>query len=1127
MAEAVQHPPQHCRHRAGKHTRPVSGAARCLALALALALPLAFTGTANAATIYWDGNDTTADADGGTGTWDTTATNWDDAATAGNPVSWNNATPDIAIFGGTAGTVTLGTAITADSLQFDTASYIVTGNTLTLSGTSTVTANQDAEIQSVVAGTSGLTKAGTGTLNLSGVNTYTGNTTISAGTLEIGSAGQLGSGTYAGAISNSGTFKYNSTANQTLSGVISGSGALIKDNTGTLTLSGTNTYNGVTTVNAGRLVAGSTSAFGSNSAVTVASGAFLELDGNNNSIGSLAGAGTVENANATAATLTTGGDNTSTTFSGVLQDGTGGGALSLTKTGTGTATLSGTNTYTGGTRIEAGTVEIQNSAALGTGLVNLVDTGTQVLDFGANGLTLANNVQISNQAGTKTIRLDSGGAGHTGTLSGQLDIRRSVAGEFVVDVGTDDTLTVSNAIVTTSGGGAGLTKEGAGTLQIRVQSSYAGLTTVNGGTLVIDNPTGTAANFGAGNININNGATLQTTSTGGGQTRLQNKTITFDANGGGTINFGGPNTRIGGSAIVTTGGSTNYVTGTLMDLSGQITFNVADGTDAVDLQVANSINRSGINKLGAGTLRLTNTANNLSTNPIDINAGVVELGGAGRLVAGNYSGNITNDGIFRHNSTNNQTLNGVISGTGAIEKDNNSTLTLTGANTYTGTTTVTNGILALNNTTTSNTTIAGDANIATFDVTIAGGTLRNDANEQIANDASITMSSGAFSLNGATETIENFTNSGGTFTTGAGTLIGLGNTITWSGGTNTINDGGTVQDTHWDVSGGTNTVEGGATGGTLHVQSGGTGFEFTGSGAPTITLNSDNASAGRMLLEGNLTVADTITGTATISSGLALANDGFIDMNGGTRTFTVNDATTPEIDLEISALVTNGGLTKEGTGTMRLTNDNTYDGTTIINAGTLLVNGDQSTAIGDVTINSGGTLGGTGTIGGATLLNSGGSLSAGDGGIGTLSFQEGGAGSPLNSLDISNASTGSLLFDLGASGNGDLVFVEGQLSIGDGRLDMSHFTFTNLGATSVGGTYTWNLFQIDSTNGSFDFTTLGADTTSTPFASIKSASLAISGNLVQLTMTVPEPSSLSLLGLGGLALALRRRRADS
>jgi autotransporter-associated beta strand protein len=433
-------------------------------LTLTLATTLLFTGTAQAAT---------ANADGGTGTWDTTATNWDDAATVGNPVSWNNATPDIAIFGGTAGTVTLGTAITADSLQFDTAGYVVTGSTVTLSGSSTITADQDAEIQSVIAGTAGLTKAGTGTLTATGVNTYTGNTTVSAGTLQIGGAGTLGGGDYSGniAVANGATFQYSSSATNTaaiyrgdisgdgtfikdgsnstlrlqgtttvanleinqgtlrsqnvngaggtgttiflgdtsgsnfatlwytanaataptkagivvragssgtksiantttggalientaitlnddltindsalmtLGGVISGSGGLTKIGDGTTTLSGNNTYTGANDVQAGTLRAGSTTAFGNNSATTVDSGAVLELDGNNNSIGSLAGAGTVENASATAATLTTGGDNTSTTFSGVLQDGTGGGALSLTKTGSGTQTLSGANTY--------------------------------------------------------------------------------------------------------------------------------------------------------------------------------------------------------------------------------------------------------------------------------------------------------------------------------------------------------------------------------------------------------------------------------------------------------------------------------------------------------------------------------------------------------------------------------------------------------------------------------------------------------------------------------------------------------------------------------------------------------------------------------------------------------------
>ena len=484
-------------------------------LTLTLATTLLFTGTAQAVTLYWDGATTTGDADGGTGTWDNgTTSNWDDAASAGTDTAWNNATPDIAIFGGTAGTVTLGEAITADSLQFDTTGYTVTGSTLTLSGSSTVTANQDTEIQSIIAGTAGLTKAGTGTLTVTGVNTYTGDTTVSAGTLQIGGAGRLGGGDYSGniAVANGATFQYSSSATNTdaiyrgdisgdgtlikdgndstlrlqgtttvanleinqgtlrsqgvngaggagttislgdtsgsnfatlwytataataptkagivvragssgtksiantttggalientaitlnddltindsalmtLGGVISGSGGLTKTGDGTTTLSGNNTYTGANDVQAGTLRAGSTTAFGDNSATTVASGAVLELDGNNNSIGSLAGAGTVENANATAATLTTGGDNTSTTFSGVLQDGTGGGALSLTKVGSGTLTLSGlvANTYSGGTTINAGTVSLgtgggvtSHQDALGTGAAT-VNSGGQL-----------------------------------------------------------------------------------------------------------------------------------------------------------------------------------------------------------------------------------------------------------------------------------------------------------------------------------------------------------------------------------------------------------------------------------------------------------------------------------------------------------------------------------------------------------------------------------------------------------------------------------------------------------------------------------------------------------------------------------------------------------------------------
>ena len=78
--------------------------------------------------------------------------------------------------------------------------------------------------------------------------------------------------------------------------------------------------------------------------------ATLKLNGNNNTIASLTGAGAVENDNASAATLTAG-DASDTIFSGALQDGAGGGALSLIKTGAGTLILEDAQTYTGTTTV--------------------------------------------------------------------------------------------------------------------------------------------------------------------------------------------------------------------------------------------------------------------------------------------------------------------------------------------------------------------------------------------------------------------------------------------------------------------------------------------------------------------------------------------------------------------------------------------------------------------------------------------------------------------------------------------------------------------------------------------------------------------------------------------------------
>ena len=106
----------------------------------------------------------------------------------------------------------------------------------------------------------------------------------------------------------------------TYGGTITGTGNLTKIGPGTLVLSGTNAYGGATFVEEGILQAGSTSALSPNSAFTVNSQ--LDLDGFSNTIGSLAGGGIVTNDGPVAATLAVGNNNTSTTFSGILQDGT-------------------------------------------------------------------------------------------------------------------------------------------------------------------------------------------------------------------------------------------------------------------------------------------------------------------------------------------------------------------------------------------------------------------------------------------------------------------------------------------------------------------------------------------------------------------------------------------------------------------------------------------------------------------------------------------------------------------------------------------------------------------------------------------------------------------------------------
>ena len=167
---------------------------RIAALALATGL---VASSATAADRYWDPNGTSANR-GGTGNWDLTSPFWSPSGdgVSGPYSTWNNSAVDNAFFGGAGSTVTLTSPITVDSLTFDGPGYTLTGGTLNLAGATptitTIGGTIGASIESIITGTSGLTKGGAGTLGLYGANSFTGDVFLNAGTLILNGDAALG-----------------------------------------------------------------------------------------------------------------------------------------------------------------------------------------------------------------------------------------------------------------------------------------------------------------------------------------------------------------------------------------------------------------------------------------------------------------------------------------------------------------------------------------------------------------------------------------------------------------------------------------------------------------------------------------------------------------------------------------------------------------------------------------------------------------------------------------------------------------------------------------------------------------------------------------------------------------------
>jgi autotransporter-associated beta strand protein/T5SS/PEP-CTERM-associated repeat protein len=207
-------------------------------------------------------------------------------------------------------TYTGGTTIAGGTLQLGNggASGSIVGN-VTDNGIFAINRSDTFAFGGVISGSGAFAQIGPGTTILTAVNTYGGGTAINGGALAVAADANLGAAS-GGLAFGGGTLRYLSgfTTNRavtlnagggafdtngnnaTLAGTISGAGGLAKTGAGTLTLSGASSYSGATAVNAGTLQAGAANAFAPGSAFTVASGATLDLNNFNQTIGSLAGA---------------------------------------------------------------------------------------------------------------------------------------------------------------------------------------------------------------------------------------------------------------------------------------------------------------------------------------------------------------------------------------------------------------------------------------------------------------------------------------------------------------------------------------------------------------------------------------------------------------------------------------------------------------------------------------------------------------------------------------------------------------------------------------------------------------------------------------------------------------------
>ena len=613
------------------------------------------------------------------------------------------------------------------------------------------------------------------------------------------------------------------------------------------------------------------------------------------------------------------------------------------------------------------------------------------------------------------------------------------------NVGAGATLFVNGGIY--ENGSHSLTKNGAGNAWITAAGNRTGTTIINGGALVALRST-----LGTGAVTINNGGTLY----------VNDQWVLCGVNGFGvaeqnvasvTVNTGGQLALDPGNGYAN--GATNlYLNG------GSVTGGPGNASPFGGLYLYNGNEQI---TAGGATTSTISTILALTGNNNSITVGA---GSALNITS------IMKNGIFDGSAA------------GGFIKAGAGTLTLSGANSYTGTTTISGGTLEI-----------GEAG------TLGGGNYAGD----ISNGGALLYSSSA------NQTLSGFITGSGSITmSGSGTLT-LTQTFNdfpthYFNGAITVNSGTLIApNEYWTLNPTSITVNGGI----LNMQTRPSELGYLALNGGTVTSNGvENTSFGNIILYTDTTVHAGGAAVSTISVNQVKLR--------GTNGFDVSAGSTLNLTSEVGEYGGAGSLSKTGSGTLSLSGANTYTGTTAVNEGKLIVNGNISTSI-LTTVASGATLGGSGKVGALTIA-SGAFVTPGNSpGILTVNGNYTQAGT--YSAEITGTTAGVGGYDqIVVTGTVDItggslvaLFSSGSYALGD-----KLFILTNDGSDAITGSYSgFAQGATVATYGGFDWAiSYLADATGNTFTG---------GNDIAL-MAVPEPSASLLIGSFGALALLRRRR---